>query len=271
MTPFLFDFTLGKPNVEYIKEFPGKIHVPEKQVSDTQNRCPYIIPSIDGIYKKIERMTYRVDKSKFFSDVLACGAIAIANKTDLAQAEEREQTYLKIINSYRPAERESLVSVFGDIFILLSSVVYSDGWFDDYLGELFMRCNIGNKQAGQFFTPYYISQLMARITLNESMVKQKSAAKEIITINDPCCGGGGMLIAAIDVLQNTYGVNYARDCFVDCGDIDIRCVHMTYLQLSLAGVPAVIRHQNTLTREQWSVWYTPAFLFQYLRFRKFVV
>ena len=35
------------------------------------------------------------------------------------------------------------------------------------------------------------------------------------------------------------------------------------------GVPAIVRHQNTLTRECWSVWYTPAYLFQFLRFRKF--
>ena len=271
MTPFLFDFTFGKPNVKHIKEFSEKISVSKKQMSDGRNLCPYKIPSPDDIYKKIERMTYRVDKGKFISDLFACGAIAIANKTDLAQAEEREQTCLKIINSYQPAERETLVSVFGDIFALLSSVVYSDGRFNDYLGELFMRCNVGNKNAGQFFTPYHISQFMAHITIDERMIKQKSAANEIITISDPCCGGGGMILAAMDVLQNTYGVNYARDCFVDCGDIDIRCVHMTYLQLSLAGVSAVIRHQNTLTREQWNVWYTPALLFQYLRFRKFLV
>ena len=78
-----------------------------------------------------------------------------------------------------------------------------------------------------------------------------------------------MLVAALDVLQSC-GVNYARNCFIDAGDIDERCVHMTYLQLSLAGVPALIRHQNALTRELWGVWYTPALLFQYLRFRKFI-
>lgn len=78
-----------------------------------------------------------------------------------------------------------------------------------------------------------------------------------------------MLLASLDTLQNDYGVNYARNCFIDCGDIDARCVHMSYLQLSLAGVPAIIKHQDALTRKLWSVWYTPAYLFQYLRFRKY--
>ena len=51
--------------------------------------------------------------------------------------------------------------------------------------------------------------------------------------------------------------------------IDIRCVHMTYLQLSLAGVPAIVKHTNSLTRETWDIWKTPAFIMQYMRFRQF--
>ena len=92
---------------------------------------------------------------------------------------------------------------------------------------------------------------------------------EIITINNPCCGSGELALAAMDTLQNDYGVKYARNCFVDCGDIDIGCVHMNYPQVSLAGAPAVIKHQDALRRQLWSVWYTPASLFQYLRFRKY--
>ena len=64
-------------------------------------------------------------------------------------------------------------------------------------------------------------------------------------------------------------VNYARNYYLDAADIDLRCVHMTYQQLSLAGAPAIVRHQNSLTRELWSVWYTPAFIMQYPRFCKF--
>ena len=77
-----------------------------------------------------------------------------------------------------------------------------------------------------------------------------------------------MLMAALVVLHGL-GVNYARNCFIEANDIDIRCVHMTYLQLALAGVPAIVKHQNSLTRECRCVWFTPAYLFQYLRFRKF--
>ena len=171
------------------------------------------------------------------------------------------------MNGYKPKERELIVEIFSKIFALLTSVTYDNGKFDDYLGELFMRCNQGNKNTGQFFTPYHISHFMAGAALTNADVETE--AKNIISICDPCSGGGGMLMAALDVLKNDYKVNYAYHCFIEADDIDIRCVHMTYLQLALAGVPAIVCHQNTLTKELWSVWKTPAFIFQYLRFRKY--
>ena len=35
---------------------------------------------------------------------------------------------------------------------------------------------------------------------------------------------------------------------------------MTYVQLSLYAVPAVIKHGNTLSMNEWSNWYTPAYM-----------
>ncbi len=235
----------------------------------SNNVCPYPIPKVEEILKEIQSSAYSVGMEKFLSDMFECGAITISNMVDKVNYKEREKRYLQIINSYKKEEQEKIHKVFSKIFLLLSSVVYDNGKFDDYLGEIFMRANAGNKHAGQFFTPYHVSMLMAKMSIGEERVQELAKSGEVITINDCCCGGGGMLIAALDVLRNS-GVNYAYNCFMDAGDIDIRCVHMTYLQLSLAGVPAIVRHQNALTRELWSVWYTPAYIFQSLRFRKYV-
>lgn len=234
----------------------------------SNNRCPYKIPTVNEIIKRIESSAYRIGKSQLISDVFECGAIAISNTVDLLQQAEREERYQQIIKNYEPSERELLTDIFGKIYALLSSVVYDDGKFNDYLGELFMRCNQGNSKAGQFFTPYHISHFMAKAAIGDEVIKQ-TENDGILTVCDPCCGGGGMMVAALDVLKNDYNINYARNCFIECSDIDIRCVHMTYLQLSLAGVPAIIKHQNSLSRELWSVWKTPAFVLQYLRFCKY--
>ena len=269
MAPFFFfDFTLDKSAIPLVEEIPETLPLQKRLHTEPNNLCPYPIPKIDDIVKDIEKASYEVDTFRFVSDLFECGAIAISNAVDLAQKDRREERYLQIIRGYRPAQQRSLVDIFGKVFALLSSVVYDNGRFNDNLGEIFMSCGLINKHTAQFFTPYSASVLAARINIDETLVKEKTADDRILTVNDPCCGGGGMLIAALEVLKSL-GVNYARNCFMEASDIDLRCVHMTYLQLALAGVPAIVRHQNTLTRECWGVWYTPAYLFQYLRFRKF--
>ena len=269
MAPFFFfDFTLDKSAMPPAEDIPETLPLPKRLHSEQNNLCPYPIPKTDDIVKDIEKAAYAVDTSKFVSDLFECGAIAISNAFDLAQKDKREERYLQIIRSYKPDQQKKLAEIFAKVYALLASVVYDNGKFNDNLGEIFMRCNLGNKTAGQFFTPYHISEFMARVTIDETLVKEKIADDGILAINDPCCGGGGMIMAALEVLHDL-GVNYARNCFIEANDVDLRCVHMTYLQLALAGVPAIVRHQNTLTRECWSVWYTPAYLFQYLRFRKF--
>lgn len=270
MTPsFLFDFTLEKPSVSFIETLSGQATMPVRKSFTPKNLCPYPVPTVDEIDKLINANSYRVGKSQLISDVFECGAIAISNMVDLRQAEKREERYLQIIQKYQKSEQQLIADVFSRIYALLSSVVYDNGRFDDYLGDLFMRNNQGNNKAGQFFTPFNVSKLAAKMILTEQNVRPLIEQDKIITLNDPCSGSGGMLLASLDTLQNDYGVNYARNCFIDCGDIDARCVHMSYLQLSLSGVPAIVKHQDALSRKLWSVWYTPAYLFQYLRFRKY--
>lgn len=262
--PLIFDFSNKTPNMHYEEQPQSK-----SSKNGELNLCPYTIPQLKDIVKEIENSSASIDKDRFVSDLFECGAIAISNQVDLCRRDKREERYLQIIKRYKPTEQKELAAIFGKLFALLSSVVYDDGKFNDYLGELFMKCNLGSKHAGQFFTPYHISRLMALTTLDKDTVFSTIASKNLITISDPCCGGGGLLVAALEVLKN-YDVNYARDCLIDCSDIDLRCVHMTYLQLSLAGVPAIVKHQDALTRKIWGIWLTPAFMFQYLRFQRYL-
>ena len=238
--------------------------VPEQE----QNLCPYKVPTIEDIIKRINASVYRFDKHQLISDVFECGAITISNMVDLMNKEEREKRYLQVIKKYQKEEQTLIAEIFAMIFALLSSVVYDNGRFYDNLGELFMRCNQGSSSAGQYFTPFQVSAMMARMIIGDEIL-EKTQNDGVLTLNDSCCGGGGMMMAALDVLKNKYHVNYTRNCFVLCSDIDLRCVHMTYLQLALAGVPAIVKHQNSLTGETWSVWKTPAFIFQYSRFCKY--
>ncbi len=134
----LFDIVIEHPTED--------ISVPDEVTSGTepiiskeQNLCPYPMPSVNDIIKRIEKSAYQINKSQLITDILECGAISISNTVDLMYQEEREQQYRKTIHKYQPEEQKLPAEAFGIIFAFLFSVVYNNGKFGDHLGELFWR------------------------------------------------------------------------------------------------------------------------------------
>jgi type I restriction-modification system DNA methylase subunit len=228
------------------------------------------IPTVTEILKMLEKGLYKVNAHEFLSDVFECGAIAISNRFDFTQYQEREERYMRIIKKYDSEMQRLITEIFAKIFLLLTQQINPAVGFNDYLGELYMRSETSNSKAGQFFTPYCVSKACAEISVNEALIKDAIEKDRILTLSEPACGAGGMVIAAADVLYYKYHFNYSRNLVVECSDIDSRCVHMTYLQLGLAGIPAVIFRRNTITLETWERWETPAYIMQYTRFKGFL-
>lgn len=105
--------------------------------------------------------------------------------------------------------------------------------------------------------------MMAMINISEI-----DLSKPIITINEPCCGSGVLVLAMLEELANNK-VNYANKVLVVTNDIDKNCVNMCYLQLAFAGAVAVVKQQNTITQEViGEVFITPAFALQYSKFKE---
>ncbi len=106
------------------------------------------------------------------------------------------------------------------------------GQYDDALGELYMAVGYPNKDAGQFFTPYDITRLMAEI----QMPADRAAALEIarsnpegkIRILDPACGSGSMLCAAWEMAHER-GYDDLMEFYGQ--DIDPYCVVMARVNL----------------------------------------
>lgn len=264
----IFDISLPKNEIETVQKVteqqPNKINfaiIPEEE----QKAKPMYknIPTIDEILKDMEKGSYKIGRHEFLSDLFRGGAIAISNK--FAYREDREQEYLRIIKKYDKDMQDIFLNVFTKIYLLLTSQTFVG--FNDYLGDLYMKSETSNSKAGQFFTPYSVSKMCAEMTLDEKKISECIEQDKILTLNEPTCGAGGMILGAVDVLYNKYNFNYARNLLVICSDVDTRCVAMTYLQLSLAGVPAIVYHQDTLTLKTWDVWETPAYIMQYMRFR----
>ncbi|UEP39696.1 N-6 DNA methylase (plasmid) [Burkholderia ambifaria] len=218
------------------------------------------------LVKLMKQFGYSHQTNTVFADFVEMAAIAMSNSVDKAQFDPREKRYLEIVGKYKPDEVQLFARMFAELTLSFEHRLGVDedlppgalpcpGNLTDVLGETYMMLDIGNDRAGQFFTPYQVSRLMAGITIGS-----RSDAIEqdgFMRMQEPACGAGGMVIATADALLSI-GQNYQQTLHATCIDIDARCVHMTYLQLSMMHVPAIIVHGNALTMEVWGMWYTPA-------------
>lgn len=194
---------------------------------------------------------------RVWSDWVEMSAIAIANAVDKTQFERREQRYLDIVAQYHKEEVHSLANAFTHLVECWEQRAVS-GEFGDVLGSTFMMMDMGNASTGQFFTPYEVSRMMAGMILgDEATLKTQLQARGFLTLQEPASGAGGMIIAAAHVLADA-SINYQQAIHVTAIDVDRRCAHMTFLQLALLHVPAVVIQGNALTLETVETWYTPA-------------
>ena len=203
-------------------------------------------------------------------DFFELSAISIRNNFDFCPEHANlEKRYMEIAQGYKKEYLEGFATALGLLCRKIQDAVNGNAPFADWAGELYMDSGTSNGKAGQFFTPYSVSQCMARINFPKDEVRAKLGddPNRVLTICEPTCGAGGLIVASIDAL-NEAGVNYSWNAFVDCGDIDPRCVHMTYVTLSLLGVPAVVRLGDALMMEYRQNWFTPAYLIAWPHFKR---
>jgi type I restriction-modification system DNA methylase subunit len=209
-------------------------------------------PHTRALAKLLEQITGRHHMHRVFADFVEMAALAIANRIDWVQREPREARYMEMAKGYDARDLEAMSRALGELVAALET-----GGPADVLGEVFGMLEQGNAARGQFFTPYEICRLMARMTLNDDEIRERIEARGFITMQEPAVGAGAMIIAVAEAMQER-GINYQEHLHVSCVDVDARAVHMAFLQLSLLHVPAVIVLGNTLTLEEREHWYTPA-------------
>lgn len=199
-------------------------------------------------------------------DFFELAAISLRNAVDIRNRATYEERYAQIASGYSDTHRQKFATALGILMDAIYAAAAGDAPFCDWCGELFMESGTSNSRMGQFFTPYTVSKVTAQGIISEKDVRAKIGdGNGVFTISDSACGAGGLIVAAIEKLR-TMGINYAHNVFVDCGDIDSRCVHMTYLTLSILGVPAVVRLGDALKLEYREAWFTPAYIFNCAHF-----
>lgn len=190
------------------------------------------------IIKAIEGISGKYSSYEVFTDWIRCMAMAISNSTTPFHGKiwkEREDAYMSTMSKYSEEERLKLCEMTAWLAETL------DDGPDDILGDIYMKSGMGSKASGQFFTPFHLSELTAKLSVNTVILD----SNDVIEINEPACGGGGMIIAVAKVLHEA-GINYQQKMDVVAQDLDWKGVYMCYVQLSLLGIKAICVQGDTL-------------------------
>jgi hypothetical protein len=189
-----------------------------------------------------------------FEDFLAMAAISISNSVDWIHREEREARYLEFVGKYDRQE----VDLFPQMMVhLVEELERHIEDPTDVLGAIYHELELHNKYKGQFFTPQHICDMMGMISLGEKAPDIED--KGFVKLCEPCAGSGAMILGFAKAFQKS-GYSFQHNMVVTATDIDVKCVYMCYIQMSLYGIPGVVIYGNSLTLEEWSRWYTPVYM-----------
>jgi hypothetical protein len=178
--------------------------------------------------------TSGVSRGQAFEDFLHMSVCALAGGT-------LEDQYLQVVQKHtpgKPGERgcDRIAHLFGQLVHVMEETR------KDILGDLFQGA-ITYGEAGQFFTPESVTQLMTAMTVGQNDVDPGVRR----SVCDPCCGSGRMLLSVAERQPHWEFVGQ---------DIDLRCVRMTAINLALRNLYGYVIWGNSLCDERKLIYRT---------------
>ncbi|MBN8625193.1 MAG: N-6 DNA methylase [Planctomycetes bacterium] len=190
----------------------------------------FCYPATQPLFKQLEQLSQRsgVSRAAAFEDWLTAMVCALA-------AETKEGEYLAMVERHKAGKAGRRgVDLMGQMFgQLVSAMTESDA---DILGDLFQG-SITYGEAGQYFTPEYVTKLLALMSIDPDARPENGKP---ILVSDPCCGTGRMLLEASNINPHVELVGQ---------DIDVRCTKITAINLGLRGRYGWVLCGNSLSGE----------------------
>jgi len=146
------------------------------------------------------------------------------------------EAYKKTLDRYTREQGEEL----GRLFSLYAQAA-EELRFQDILGELFMQLDLKSVRAGQFFTPWHIAEMMARMQFGPKPFQETVERQGYVSVMDPAVGSGVMLLAFAKVVHDALGWDGLAKLRLYGTDIDERCILMCRIQLRMNCLDSVGR------------------------------
>ena len=166
----------------------------------------------------------RFNRWQVWQDFVMVTAIEISNATDKQNAPERTKTYQTIISKYSDAEQNKFAELLAEVIMGMEQ-----NPDQDFLGELYMLCELGNDASGQFFTPYDVCRCMVEISGGSDPAAENAG---FFSVSDPACGAGALLIAFANLCRRKNICYHDKVLFV-AQDIDLIAGLMCYISAAL--------------------------------------
>ena len=203
------------------------------------------------ILESLDRSKHRQDHFRNFCELSYC-AIAKTTQTNTEKADVLEDRYMEIVGTYKNKDD---IRAMPELLSLATYGIYHGQC--DFLGEIAGDIEALDKKNGQFFTPYHVAKLMAKMQMPN--IPALIESKGFFSLSDPAAGAGCMILCAADIVSEA-GYD-PMDCMsVHVIELNQTTYHMLYIQLALRGIAAQVVHGNSLSMETYREEYTPAAL-----------
>ena len=207
---------------------------------------------------KIAEITHeRISRAQTFADFLHYCALLFSMRTDPIHAEQRSETLKRLKSSYKDDEWKAFHQGLADLCGIFTRNIQMC-LYEDLFTLPFTQLGATSGVLKQDFSPAEIGKLIGAISIPSHLTLPEQG---FFSLGDHACGSGTLLLAGVQRFADI-GYNPSKQLVIQAADLDARCVHMTYLHLSLYGIPAVIVHGNTITLEEYDRWYTPVYLWR---------
>ena len=116
---------------------------------------------------------------------------------------------------------------------------------------------IGHKTCNVVFAEVFRDATMPVDTHVSRVSKRLGLASEtddVVTIGDPTCGAGNLFLGAIYnvnklLVDEAKRAKFQRNIIFVGQDIDLACVHMSYVQCAMLGYSGLFQHMDTLAQK----------------------
>lgn len=183
----------------------------------------------------------RFNRWQVWQDFVMVTAIEISNATDKQNAQERTKTYQTIISKYSDAEQNKFAELLAEVIMGMEQ-----NPDQDFLGELYMLCELGNDASGQFFTPYDVCRCMVEISGGSDPAAENAG---FFSVSDPACGAGALLIAFANLCRRKNICYHDKVLFV-AQDIDLIAGLMCYIEDPNATYQT---HEHVTGYSKWNI------------------